>query len=183
MSYSVGRATKDCDINIAINESDHAKFGEYLKLHPEVSAIKDIVFGKIGENQVPVAMTSFKYNNTSIDIFFNSNWVSNYAIEHARKMEIIGQDFRFLPPESICLFKFANAKKKSIRYFHLVSLLYTLINFFLKIFIVRFSQDKADVEKILYMTKSEEELNRIHDYVSQNLTKLRGWRILSTRNN
>lgn len=132
MSYSVGRATKDCDINIALNETDYVKFAEFLKLHPQVTALKDLVVGRIGEDQVPVAMTSFRYNNTSIDVFFNSNWASSYAIENSRKFNVQNQDFRFIPPESVCLFKFANAKKKFERYS--VSLVSFKISFCMSIF-------------------------------------------------
>lgn len=42
------------------------------------------------------------------------------------------------------------------------------------VYFVRFKQDIADVEKILVMTKTEEDLNFIHEYVTQNLIKLRG---------
>lgn len=117
MAYSVGRATKDCDINIPLHENDYVRFADYLNIHSEVSTLKGLVVEKIGEDQIPVAMTSIKYNNTPIDIFFNSNWMSNYAIENSRKFTILNQEFRFIPPESVCLFKFVSAEKKSLRYF------------------------------------------------------------------
>jgi hypothetical protein len=86
-----------------------------------------------------------------VDIFFNSNWATDYAIHQAREFGFHDGTLRVLPPESICFFKFINADDD-------------LLN-------LRAQKDMTDVAHILTYVK-EEDLERIDNYVKKSLTRL-----------
>lgn len=103
------------------------------------------------KNGVVQGHTHFSFGSSNFDIFFNSNWATIYANEHCRKFPFADRLIRFVPPESICFFKFASVNPESNRYY----------------------KDKDDVQKILKAV-SGSEFDRICQYVSENIVKLQG---------
>jgi hypothetical protein len=59
----------------------------------------------------PVAMTTARYKGLPVDLFFNVNWATDYAV----KVTLGDHLYRFIPPESLCFFKIVSWKHDSKR--------------------------------------------------------------------
>jgi len=151
MTYSVGRITKDVDLNLAVNSTKFESLQQLYNQNPNFTDATPLFNSTAGKNEIRVSHTHFKYKGLPIDIYFNSNFVTQYAIENAVTVPVKDYSLRCIPPESVCSFKMANARKKTLR----------------------FIKDQTDVLTILNMVP-ELEFKRINEYVEQVIYTVQG---------
>eukprot|EP01124_Arcella_intermedia_P000457 TRINITY_DN1022_c0_g1_i1.p1 TRINITY_DN1022_c0_g1~~TRINITY_DN1022_c0_g1_i1.p1 ORF type:complete len:302 (-),score=16.97 TRINITY_DN1022_c0_g1_i1:46-879(-) len=152
MSHSYGRATKDVDFNLPGDESTVKILQEIVKNRDFVSPNPiPVIDGKSGKNDIPVKFSSIKFKGLPVDIYYNTNFASQYAIQNQVPFRCFDTDLKVIPPESVCGFKIGVAKRTSKRY----------------------HKDAADVQAILAAV-DDSLLQKIDDYVGMLIERVQG---------
>jgi len=165
MVYSVGRVTNEVDINLVADRTKFETLRQLVQKNPNFTDVTPLFDSTAGKKMVPVCHTHFKYKGLPIGIYFNSNFATQYAVENAVTVKVKDNSLKFIPPESVCGFKMANSKEKSLRFF----------------------KDQNDVAIILKMA-TVSDLQKINKYVEQAIDIVQGpnsaqlvtWRNLMT---
>eukprot|EP01088_Endostelium_zonatum_P019294 TRINITY_DN6599_c0_g1_i1.p1 TRINITY_DN6599_c0_g1~~TRINITY_DN6599_c0_g1_i1.p1 ORF type:complete len:285 (-),score=29.18 TRINITY_DN6599_c0_g1_i1:62-826(-) len=151
MTYSIPRATKDCDLNINLTVGSRSILDAIIKGRSDMRWGSNILTMKF-PNGNEHNMSYLKYNESDFYIFFNDNFATRYAIKNCRVMEVEFLDrmqVRVIPPESLCFFKASTLTPGKKRYL----------------------KDLMDLQNIL-TSLPKEEVEFVYSFVKEDLGKL-----------
>lgn len=96
------RFTKDIDVNLRLGPGSVDKF---VAAATAVGADLRSEIGRPRRGRGEVFLVGISYSGIPIDVFFNTWWGSQDAVDDAFLVEVDGQAWRFISPTSLCLFK------------------------------------------------------------------------------
>jgi len=152
MVYSNGSVCTECDFNFGVRQSEFHLLETVIDSDPKYEWWnKNLKISKIHLKTTPIVSSFFKYDTHIFRSYFDVNFATTYAINNFKIMNVDDYQFRFLPLESLCLFKYLDIDEFSGTY----------------------GRHFYDVDSILQHAH-EDEIEKIDEYVTESLNRWQG---------